>query len=590
MSRNIGRIAAVAAAVAAIGAMSIATTPAAAITEPVKFTNWAVWGSLTPKRLNEPVVLPKGSTFNGTSEVTITPTEFSGTLSGNILVPPFKASLKLVGLVPTTVGVTFTQVGPAEGALATAPAADCSNPRFGTSCVKLSVDTKADVGIAAAGILGIEVPTQCETSEPIAFHLSAYVPIEELILQDAGPHFTGTTTIPTISCGGLTGIPLSVLLTTLMSGPENPYALNLGPNEPAAPTVVTQEASSVSQISADLHAAVDPNGEAESDCHFEYGTSTSYGASAPCSWRVGSGFAVYAPLTGLGEAATYHFRAVSTNTLGTSYGADQTFTTLSGSPEYGQCVAQKGGNYADEDCQTVAERKGVPDHKGKHEWVPGPAATCVAQKKGEYTDSSCTAKSVKARKGAYERTPGPVFTSTSGPVTLETAALGDSQVACAASTATGEVTGTSTGTERITFTGCEAAGKKCASEGPDGTPSGKAGTIVTNLLRTRLLGPVSGQVWTELASSEHEPYLAEYGCEGKLYRTSGSISGLQRGDVGVSSATSTTRFSIEEGREAEQALFTGLSETGGKSWLGPDSSTLTMLASNTAGTSVEIRP
>ncbi|MGD0452152.1 MAG: hypothetical protein ABSB69_01020 [Solirubrobacteraceae bacterium] len=576
---------------AAIGAMFVATTSASAITEPVTFTNWAVWGSLTPKKLNEPVVLPKGSTFNGTSEITITPTEFSGTLSGNILVPPFQASLKLLGLIPTTVGVTFTQVGAADGTLTTAPAADCSNPRFGIACAKLTVDTKANLGITAAGILGIEIPTQCETSEPATFNLSAYLPIGELVLQEAGPHFTGTTTIPSISCdGGLLGLPLSALLSALMSGPENPYALNLGPNEPAAPTVATQEASSVSQISADLHATVDPNGEAESDCHFEYGTSTSYGTSAPCSWRVGAGFAVYAPLTGLSENTTYHVRAVSTNTLGTSYGADQTFTTLSGSPEYGQCVAQKDGNYADGNCQTVAEKKGVPDHKGKYEWVPGPAATCVAQKKGEYTNSSCTTKSVKARKGTYEKTPGPVFTSTTGPVTLETAALGVSQVTCAASTATGEVTGTSTGTERITLTGCEASGKKCTSEGPNGTPSGKAGTIVTNLLRTRLLGPVSGQVWIELASSEHEPYLAEFGCEGKLYRTRGSLSGVQSGDVNVSSLTSTTRFSVEEGKEAEQALFTALSETGGKSWSAAESSTAVMLASNTAGTNVEIKP
>ncbi len=549
-----------------------------------------MWGSLTPKRLNEPVVLPKGSTFNGVSEITITPTEFSGTLEGNILVPPFKASLKLIGLIPTTVGVTFTQVGPADGTITTVPASDCSEPRFGTSCVNLSVTTKADVGITAAGILGIEIPTQCETSEPVTFHLSANLPVEQLVLKQAGPHFTGTTTIPTISCPGLTGLPLSVLLTSLMSGPENPYALSLGPNEPAAPTVATQEASSVSQISANAHATADPNGEQESNCHFEYGTSTSYGTSVPCSWRVGSGFSVYAPLTGLSEGTAYHYRVASTNTLGTSYGADETFTTLTGSPEYGQCVAQKGGNYLDGNCQSVAEKKGVPDHKGKYEWAPGPSATCVAQKKGEYTDAGCTSKSAKPRKGSYEKTAGPVYSATTGPVTLETAALGVSKVTCVAGTGAGEVTGTSTGTERFTFTGCEASGKKCTSEGPDATPSGKAGTIVTNLLRTRLLGPVAGQVWTQLASSEHEPYVAEFGCEGALYRITGSLAGLQGGDVGVSGTASTTRFSLEEGKEAEQALFTALSETKGKSWSAPESSTLVMLASNTSGTSAEIKP
>ena len=247
MSRNRGRIAALVVMLAAVGTMSVAAT-ASAVTEPVTFTNWAVWGSLTPKKLNEPVVLPKGSTFNGVSEITITPSSLSGTLTGSIFVPPFSASVKLVGLVPTTVGVTFTQVGAAEGAITQAPASDCSDPRFGTSCVTLSVNTKANIGITETGLLGIDVPSECETSEPVDFHLSAALPIEELVLRQAGPHFTGTVTIPTIKCGGLSGIAVGTLLTGLMSGPENPYALNIGPNEPAAPTTVTQEASSVSQI------------------------------------------------------------------------------------------------------------------------------------------------------------------------------------------------------------------------------------------------------------------------------------------------------------------------------------------------------
>lgn len=589
MSRKTLCVAAAAVIAAAMSAMSIAAATASAVTEPVTFKNWAVWGSLTPKKINEPVVLPKGSTFNGVSEVTVTATSLSGTVSGTIAVPPFNASIKLVGLVPTTVGVTFTQVGAAEGTLTGAPASDCSNLRFGSSCANLSVNTNANIGITETGLLGIDVPTECETSEPVAFHLSADLPIGELILQDAGPHFTGTVTIPNISCGGLDGIPVELLLTTLMSGPENPYSLNLGPHEPAAPTVETQEATSVSQVSADLHGTSNPNGEPESECHFEYGTSISYGASAPCSWRVGSAFAVYAPLTGLSEGTTYHYRLAAKNPLGTSYGTDQTFTTLGGSPEYGRCLAQKGGNYADGGCLTVAAKKGVPDHKGKFEWSPGPTPSCIAQKKGEYTDTSCATKSAKPKKGAYEKASAG-YTSTTGPVTLETAELNGSTVRCTAGTASGEITGLNAGTERLTFTGCESAGKKCTSEGADGTPSGSAGTIVTNLLRTRLLGPVAGKVWTDLASAEHEPYSSEFGCEGPLLRTIGSLAGVQTGDIDAPSLTSTTSFSVEEGKEAEQAVFTEVSEDKGSSWSGPESSTLVTRATNTSPSAVEIRP
>ena len=583
MSRKT-RIAMLAVTVSVVGIMSIGAAQASAITLPYTFKNWAVWGSLTPKKLNEPVVLPKGSTFNGVSLLTSTPTELSGVVTGTIYVPPFNTTLKLGGAVPTNVGVTFTEDGPQEGTITQAPATSCAPSRFAGQCVTLKVISKANVGITETGLLGINVPTECETSEPIVFDLSTTVHLSQVL--DAGPSFTGTTTIPSVKCGGLSGIALGVLLTGLMSGPENPYALNLGPHEPAAPTVVSQEATDVSQISADLHATVESNGEAETECFFEYGPTASYGSSVPCARQTEAGFAVYAPVTGLGEGSEYHFRIVASNALGTSYGADQTFTTLTGSPEYGACVAQKDGAYSEGNCRTVAEKKGVPDHKGSYEWVPGPSSTCVAKKKGEYTSSSCTTKSSKAHKGTYEKAPGPGYTSTTAGVKLEVPAL-ERSVVCTASTAAGEVTGLSTGTERITFSGCEAAGKKCTSEGPNSTPSGKAGVIVTNLLGTRLLGPVTGQVWTELSSSEHEPYSAEFGCEGTLFRTKGSLAGIQSENINVSSLTSTTTFATEEG---EQAIATETSETAGKSWSGPYPTNLLTTATNTAATATEIRP
>ncbi len=592
MSRRMWRIAAVAAPLAVIGAMSLAAAPAWAGFS-TSFVNWAVSGSLTPKKLNEPVTLPKGSTFNGVADIeTLSPTELSGTVKGKLYVPPFKTTLKLAGLIPSEVGVKFTEAGPSEGALSFAPASACAGSPYAGQCATMSVTSKAIIGITVIGLLGIDVPTQCQTTEPVTFNLKTTLTLGELL--DVGPHFTGTTTIPTISCEGLSGLVLGTLITGLMSGPENPYALYIAPREPAAPTVTTDEATSISQVSARLHGNVDPNGAKPSECKFEYGTSTSYESSVPCQSPPES---VYFPFAGnvetaqaagLGEGTVYHYRMVVTNSLGTSYGGDQMFTTLgsAGAPEYGQCVAQKDGNYAEGNCNTVAEKKGQPDHKGKYEWVPGPAATCVAQKRGDYTDSSCTAKSAKAKKGTYEKAPGPGYTSTTSAVTLETAGLGRT-VVCAASTATGEVTGTNTGTARITFSGCELAGKKCTSEGANGTAAAKTGEIVTNLLDTRLLGPVSGQVWTELVSAEHAPYLAEFSCEGPRLRVSGSLSGVQSGDINAASVTSTTTFAVEEG---EQALYTSLSENDGKSWVGPDVSNAVTVATNTAASAIEIRP
>ena len=101
---------------------------------------------------------------------------------------------------------------------------------------------------------------------------------------------------------------------------------------PPAPTVATCKVS-VTQTSARLCGTVNPHGSEVSECKFEWGTTTSYGSSAPCTPSPGSGespVAVSASLTGLVTNTTYHFRIVATNPGGTSYGADQTLMTLAG--------------------------------------------------------------------------------------------------------------------------------------------------------------------------------------------------------------------------------------------------------------------
>ncbi len=593
MHRRVRLVAVLLASTGTVGALLFAVAPASAtsITVTVPLKNWAVWGSLTPKKLGEPVTLPKGSAFNGASELTEPGT--TGKVKGSITVPPFKASLKLAGLLPTEVGLTFTEVGSTEGTIAPAAPTDCPKPTFKGVCVNVNATSKANIGITEVGLLGIETPQHCETSEPVPFALSATETIAEVL--QVGSHFTGTVTIPSISCEGLTGVLVAPVLTAVMSGPENPFDLHLTPVEPGPPTFEkhplfeSYEATGVTQISAKLNASVDPNGEPLSECRFEYGTSSAYGTSVPCTLPPESGFAAHAQLTGLSESTTYHYRVVAANARGTGEGPDETFTTLgpAGAPEFGRCVALKKGNYVDGGCTKLGEKKGQPvEHAGSYEWEPGPAPSCVTQKKGEYTDPGCTTRSAKAHKGSYEKVGGPGYTATSGTVTLETAGLAQ-QVVCSASSATGEVTGAQGGLEHITLSGCEAGGKKCTSEGPNSTPSGTPGVIASNRLKTRLLGPVSGAaVWTEYVSSEHEPYLWEFGCEGRLYRTAGSVAGVQTGDIDQPSSTSTTTFTLEGG---EQALYSALSEDGGKSWIGPEPSSLVMTDSNTSAAEVEIK-
>jgi hypothetical protein len=103
---------------------------------------------------------------------------------------------------------------------------------------------------------------------------------------------------------------------------------------PKVPDVTTESAGGVGPTSATLSGTVNPDGVQLSDCHFDYGTDTQYGQSAPCVPGAASipadssEHAVTAALAGLAPGTTYHFRLVASNANGATVGRDATFTTL----------------------------------------------------------------------------------------------------------------------------------------------------------------------------------------------------------------------------------------------------------------------
>lgn len=255
------------------------------------------------------------------------------------------------------------------------------------------------------------------------------------------------------------------------------------------------------------------------------------------------------------------------------------------------CQPMKKGKYGDSKCSVLVEKKGKP--KGSFELKSVEA--CVAQKKGEYTDAACKVKSVKAKKGSFELTKGRKSTATTGSATLKTPAFGPNNVTCSASTTEGEITGPKTNVERTTFTGCEFLGLPCESAGPNSTPSGKAGTIITNLLHTKLVDhgekaggykgqePAEGEAWNEFVSAEHEPFSSEFNCSGVVFlRTVGSLSGVVT-PVNTLSKTSNTSFTEGGG---EQALLTEvLTESG---WVPPGGAPSFEITEATNSTEAEI--
>jgi hypothetical protein len=110
------------------------------------------------------------------------------------------------------------------------------------------------------------------------------------------------------------------------------------------PAVTSGAASQVGQSTAQLNGQVNPN-ENATTYFFQYGTSTGYGETTPSRTTNNGSTALSADasLSGLAPGSTYHYRLIATNANGTSYGADQAFTTSappppppSPEPEYGQ--------------------------------------------------------------------------------------------------------------------------------------------------------------------------------------------------------------------------------------------------------------
>jgi phosphodiesterase/alkaline phosphatase D-like protein len=93
------------------------------------------------------------------------------------------------------------------------------------------------------------------------------------------------------------------------------------------PVVITNPATNVASSSATLNGIVDPHGFSTT-VRFQYGRTTSYGSTTASHTKTGNTYqSVGANISGLVASTTYHFRIVGTNSGGTRYGGDRTFTT-----------------------------------------------------------------------------------------------------------------------------------------------------------------------------------------------------------------------------------------------------------------------
>ncbi len=114
------------------------------------------------------------------------------------------------------------------------------------------------------------------------------------------------------------------------------------------PTATTMSATDISDNSAMLNATVNSNGS-DTTVYFQWGLDTSYG-NITASQNIGSGISnvfVSEDISGLSTDTTYYFRVVATNTYGTSYGSDMSFTT-------GDDIDNDGILNISDNCPTVS--------------------------------------------------------------------------------------------------------------------------------------------------------------------------------------------------------------------------------------------
>ncbi len=275
----------------------------------------------------------------------------------------------------------------------------------------------------------------------------------------------------------------------------------------APPSATTGAAGSIGKTSATLHGSV-TSSIALSDCHFDYGTSTSYGSAIPCSTLPGSGStSVAADLSGLSPSTIYHFRLSVTNDGATTTGGDQSFTTLA-PLEYGRCIKVSTGTglYGSGSCTTLGGEK-------NYEWYSafGSARPLV---KTHFT----------------------LATSAKAEAKLQT--TGGQLITCKGQGATGEYTGNKTvGGVTLTFTGCHLGETGTCQSAGAALGEVRSSALVGQLgvIKASAEGPAKDLVGNDYLPAAGETFAA-FSCAGTPVSVTGSVIGELKRNAMVTTA------------------------------------------------------
>jgi len=263
------------------------------------------------------------STFaSGNTTINATPTSLSGNSSTSV-------SASLSGL---TGGVTYYFKISATNIAGTTTSATES---FTTTPAPTATTDAATSIASTSATLNGTVNARGNNTTALNFTIST--------VSDLSSGVTTVSTTPSQATGsGNTSV--SATITGLTTGTTYYYRVNVsninGSNSgailsftPSAAPSVTTGSASVSGVNATLSGTVNPNGSTTTSLRFIYGTSatltsdTATATVSPSAYSGASNNSFSYSLSGLNAATTYYYRAVATNSIGTTQGSILSFTT-----------------------------------------------------------------------------------------------------------------------------------------------------------------------------------------------------------------------------------------------------------------------